>query len=46
MADLHKMPGGAGFLKKQAEGQKTKEKRSVSATKNKSTIVCFDINMC
>lgn len=30
MADLQKMPGGAGFLKKQAGKQKTKEKSSVS----------------
>lgn len=30
MADLHKMPGGAGLLKKQAGKQKTKEKSSVS----------------
>lgn len=30
MADLQKMPGGAGLLKKQASQQKAKEKRSVS----------------
>nr|XP_046239219.1 cell division cycle-associated protein 7-like [Scatophagus argus]XP_046239220.1 cell division cycle-associated protein 7-like [Scatophagus argus] len=28
MADLQKMPGGAGFLKKQADKQKTKERSS------------------
>ncbi|XP_028432417.1 cell division cycle-associated protein 7 isoform X2 [Perca flavescens] len=28
MADLHKMPGGAGILKKQADKQKTKERSS------------------
>ena len=30
MADLQKMPGGAGLLKKQATRQKTKERGSVS----------------
>lgn len=30
MADLQKMPGGAGLLKKQAAKQKTKERSSVS----------------
>lgn len=30
MADLQKMPGGAGLLKKQAAKQKTKERGSVS----------------
>lgn len=30
MADLQKMPGGAGFLKKQTGKQKTKERGSVS----------------
>lgn len=34
MADLQKMPGGAGLLKKQEAKQKTKEKGSVSSVIN------------
>lgn len=46
MADLQKMPGGAGLLKKQEAKQKTKERGSVSAVvtvQNKQACACAEV---